>query len=318
MRIQKYASLVTVFALIFGLGGAFLGGCAAAVDPSSPEAQLENVQTIEVNGLERTYRVFVPPNSGNAPLPLVMVFHGGGMTSMPMAKFTGIHEVAAREGFMVVYADGTRTMGLFGTWNVGEAVPQVDAEKKGIDDVAFVRALLEKLKSQYRIDPDRIYATGVSLGGMFSYHLACTMSDTFAAVAVVAGAMTTANCTPTSPVAILVIHGIDDQNVPVSGGRGKSTSKDRSWPPVSRGLEFWSHENGCQGNRDEIFKGTGSTCWTYGPCSSKRPVEYCAVEGGHQWPGQAKPMMWQRLSNIKISTFPASERILEFFKANPK
>ena len=317
MSARKNRSLYMLFALMLGLGGVFLSGCAGAVAPSPPP-QLKDVQKIQVGGLERTYRVFVPPTSGTTPLPLVMVFHGGGMTSMPMAKWTAIHDVAAREGFMVVYADGTRTLGLFGTWNVGSATPQVDAEKKGIDDVAFVRALIEKLRTEHRIDPRRIYATGVSLGGMFSYHLACSMSETFAAVAVVAGGMTTAKCNPVSPVAILVIHGIDDQHVPVAGGRGRHTSKNRSWPAVSKGLEFWGKENGCQGNRKEIFHKADATCWTFGPCSSKRPVEYCSVEGGHHWPGQGKRMLWQKLINEQISSFPASERIWAFFKANPK
>jgi polyhydroxybutyrate depolymerase len=158
----------------------------------------------------------------------------------------------------------------------------------------------------------------MSLGAIFSYNLACNMSETFAAVAIVAGTMAAATCPASAPVAILVIHGIDDDFVPVSGGHGKFTPKGRSWPPVQKGLDFWVKRNGCQEDRHQDFQDAEATCWTYAPCSTHSSVEYCSLKGGHHWPGQAQQFMWQRLLKQGITKFPADEKIWAFFKANTK
>ncbi len=291
---------------------------AKELPPLTLPAELETVHSLEVNGLDRQYRVLAPPVNDGSPLPLVLVFHGGGMTSKMMAQWTWFHEEASRQGYLVAYLDGTRVLWFFGIWNVGSEPPQTAAEKKGIDDVAYVRAVIGDLRKQYNIDPRRIYATGVSLGGMFSYHLACTMPDTFAAIAVVAGSMTTARCAPNSPVAVMVIHGVEDQNVTISGERGKHTAKDHVWPPVRRGLQFWSRKNGCAGVPQETFRSGEAACWSYGPCASDMGLEYCAVRGGHHWPGQGKPMEWQKAAGDRITNFPANDWILSFFGANAK
>ncbi len=307
---------VAGMALALGLIVMSLAGCASPVDPLPTSLAKEH--SIRAGGLDRTYRLFVPQPAGTEPLPVVFAFHGGGMTSQSMAEWTGIYQIAARERFMVVYPDGTRVGPFGGVWNVGSPTPQTQAEKEGVDDVEFIRVLLDRLKREYRIDPRRIYATGVSLGGMFSYYLACSMSKTFAAVAVVAGSMTVGDCAAEAPVAIWAIHGLDDTFVTVTGARARHTAPGHVWAPVSRGLEFWSRRNGCQEVRTESFRGTGASCWTYGPCSTGRPVEFCSVEGGHHWPGQVQPMEWQRWTGQGISDFPASERIWAFFKSNPR
>lgn len=313
------AGRIVVLLLLGTLVGCIGSGAAAKATQSS---QLDEVHHIQVGGLDRTYRLFVPPDPGNSPLPLVFLFHGGGQNSRRAADFSEFHAYAGQRGAIVVYPDGTPQLGLFKKgqdWNVGSIPPQTPAEKKGIDDLGFVRALVKKLESEYKIDPRRIYATGVSLGAIFTYNVACHMSDTFAAVAIVAGALATANCNPDSPVAILVIHGIHDRHVTISGERGKYTAKFTTWPPVSKGLNFWRERNGCSSDRKEDLKEPQATCWLYGPCSTNRPVEYCEIDGGHEWPGQPRTLLWQRLTGVKMSKgFSANRQIWAFFVANPK
>lgn len=275
--------------------------------------QLEKERTVTVNNTERTYRLFVPPsNKPNVPSPLVFVFHGGGMTSEMMADGTQFYLVAEKHNFIVVFPQGIKKL----WYNI---VPVEFANDKSIDDMAFVRAMLKQIQSEYSIDPKRIYATGVSLGGILSYKLACQMSDTFAAVAPVSASMTTTDCDPKSPVAVLHIHAKDDQNIPFTGGRGRHTARGNSFPPVTDGLEFWRKENGCQEKHDEISKAAESECWAYTGCTSKKPVDLCMVEGGHQWPGQYKRALFQILAGVEVAkSFPASEKIWDFFEANPK
>ena len=100
-----------------------------------------------------------------------------------------------REGFIVAYPEGTgRAMAGRFTWNTGSKLPHGWAERRNIDDVSFVRDLIAKLSRDYAVDPRRIYAIGMSKGGMLAYHLACQMSDVFAAVAAVAATMITVGC----------------------------------------------------------------------------------------------------------------------------
>ena len=291
--------------------------CVAVVacSPSghSLPVQLEKEHTVTVDNTERTYRLFVPASyKPDVPSPLVLVFHGGGMTSEMMADGTQFDLVAEQHNFIVAFPEGIKRL----WYNI---VPVEFANDKSIDDIAFVRAMLKQIESQYSIDPKRIYATGVSLGGILSYKLACRMADTFAAVAPVSASMTTTDCHPASPVAVLHIHAEDDQNIPFTGGRGRNTARGNSFPPVTDGLEFWRKENGCQEKRDEISKAAESECWAYTGCASKKPVDLCMVEGGHQWPGQYKRALFQILAGVEVAkNFPASEKIWDFFEANPK
>ncbi|MGF1640957.1 MAG: alpha/beta hydrolase family esterase [Rhodospirillales bacterium] len=309
--------LAAVLALVAGVG---CSGKGAPAEDGLPPQLLEQ-HRIVVGGLERTYRLFVPPSDqGGGPFPLVLLFHGGGGNGLQFARVTRADELAVREGFVVVYPDGMPLVGPLGRggdWNAGADPPQTPAEIDRIDDVAFVRALLEKLAGQYRIDPKRIYATGLSRGAMLSYHLACTLSERVAAIAPVAGAMTTADCRPKEAVAVLHIHGLTDQFVRVEGGRG--VTQRYEWPAVGDGLAFWRRANGCPEPREPTLETTVAQCWQHRGCASGRPVGFCAFEGGHVWPGQPDPPRWQeRLGMKPVAGFSASEHVWAFFKANPK
>lgn len=275
-------------------------------------------QVISVDGMKRTYLLYVPPSYAKSrPASLLFAFHGGGGTSQSMVDLSQFDTLADQYGFIVVYPQGIER-----AWH-GFGYPQFVDDKpvdgKVVDDVAFVRAMIERIKSEYAIDSRRIYAAGLSLGGMFSYHLACRMSDTFAAIAVASSSMITANCKPQSPVAVLHIHPRNDEVVPLAGGQSTIVGLKSTWPPVENGINFWRERNGCAKNRNEVFNRGGSTCWAYAGCSGDKNVEFCLVEGGHQWPGVPNRALWQMMTGAQVDhDFPASERIMEFFQAHPK
>ena len=227
---------------------------------------------------------------------------------------TGMNDVADRYHFIAVYPQGVNAGGLGrgGTWNVGQAW-----DRSTTDDVAFARAILQNLERSFPLDRRRIYATGLSLGGMLTYRLACEMSDTFAAIAPVSAAMTEPNCRPHSPVAVFHVHGTADENVPLHGGAGRLTGVGRSWPPVARGIEFWAQFDHCGRSPASAADGPETTCYTYPGCRAS--VELCLIRGsGHGWPG-SPPKRWQQLVGDYVSaTFPTSVRIWEFFAAHPK
>src|SRR5690349_10772024 len=136
---------------------------------------------VQAGGLTRTYTLCVP--AGIVPgrsLPLVLAFHGGGGDGAGMQRLTHFNDIAQRERFLVAYPDGIRRH-----WNDGRHL-----EAAGVDDVAFVKALLDDVASFQPLDQQRVYATGMSNGGIFTHYLATKLGERLAAVAPVAGGIT--------------------------------------------------------------------------------------------------------------------------------
>lgn len=287
MRVFHFADARS---LVGALLAAFLAWWAS---PARSQEMAPYDRTVAVDGVERSYIVHIPPSAAR-PAPVVLLFHGGGGRPEAIERKTGMNNVADQHGFIVVYPAGApRASGRRSTWNVGGPESANSA-----DDVAFVQAILRDLERTTPIDRARIYATGMSMGGVFSYRLACELSDTFAAIAPVAATMVEPSCRPRNPVAVLHIHGTDDDRIPLNGGRGEMTAGGRSWPAPQEGLSFWSRFDSCGGQPTRSTDGSAS-CTTYGQC--RGAVEYCVIDGGgHAWPEGA------------------SERIWAFFAAHPK
>lgn len=267
---------------------------AAASGMIAATARAELVeQSLEFGGTTRTYLLSVPKSyQPGAPTALVMIFHGQKTDAAYVADSADMHKLGEREGFIVVYPQGLKN-----TWNSGGRKDQNWAEEHDIDDVGFVRALIETLSKQYSIDRRRIYAAGISNGGRMSYRLACDASDLFAAIASVAGPLTRANCNPSQAVSILHIHGTRDWINPFEGGR----SLGRTVPSSAEGLKLFAQRGRCK-TTQKARGGEGSI--EYGDCIDNRRVELLMVPGGkHRWnqPG--------------IDT---SQEIWRFFSANGK
>ena len=297
-----------------------MAGCGRGFAKVKRQASELDLHTITVNGEERTYFIYVPRSYRGRPVPLVVYFHGGGGSGDGEAKAGRWPEMAERGDFIAVFPNGTsRFSNEGGTWNAGSDQPSGYAEEHNVDDIAFVRALLQAVEQSYAIDRHRIYASGMSKGAIFTYHVACAMPEVFAAIAPVAGTLTNSSCNLSQPVALLHIHGTDDQNVPFEGGRGSYTRSGAEYPPAMRGIEFWRAENRCNTKPEQVSKGEDTSCWRFSGCSSGATVGYCLVEGGgHAWPGQ-KPMRWQKLLGVKVTqNFDATSAIWDFFSQHPK
>ncbi|ADM09554.1 LpqC [Parvularcula bermudensis HTCC2503] len=268
---------------------------------------------VRAGGMTRNYLLYVPRNlNSERPTALIMAFHGGGGNAKNMADFSGLPKLAERANILVAFPNGTKGRSANGgTWNAGSGLNQGSAEKRGVDDVAFVRAMLQDIERRYKVDQRRIYATGISKGGMFSYLLACRMSDTIAAIAPVAATMTTRSCNPSKPVRVLHIHGTEDSNIPLEGGSGSLSLANNadSYPSVQQTIDFWRRENKCSGSIQSTQKTPDTIC--YSSCSA---VQYCVIRGGgHSWPGM-EPKFWQKALDIETTqTFNAESAIWQFF-----
>ncbi len=251
--------------------------------------------TIQKDGLTRMYRVHVPSKYDPAmPTPLLFALHGGGGSMDYMADDANYGQIAAseRNGFVVVFPNGFSKMksGKFATWNAGNCC--AGARDENVDDVSFIRQIVNNITLQMNIDRNRVYATGMSNGGMMSYRLACEMSDVFKAIASVAGTDNTRSCTPKNPVPILHIHARNDTHVLFTGGAGESLrdeSKVTDFASVADTVSKWVRLNGCSATPRRILEKTGAYCEVYSQCLGNVQVQLCVTEtGGHSWPGAKK------------------------------
>ncbi|MBI5304636.1 MAG: polyhydroxybutyrate depolymerase [Chloroflexi bacterium] len=267
-------------------------------------------------GRERTYTVHLPRGIGDEhSYSLVIVLHGGGGNDDNAARMTGFSALADKEEFIVVYPNGTgRLQDRILTWNAGNCCGY--ALDNTVDDVGFIRALIEQLQREYPINPQRIYATGISNGGMMSYRLACELSDQLAAIAPVAGALNV-ECKPAQPVAVIAFHGTADQHVLYNGGVPKiqADSHPREDKSVAYAMSFWVKQNQCNTLAQKSERGKVST-ESYTSCRNNADVTLFTLKDfGHAWPRGARGTVWADDPKADIS---ATDVMWEFFKQHPK
>jgi len=243
-------------------------------------------RTVRVGASERSYEIDVPAHRERAQaLPVVIVFHGGGGAADSVRRQSRMSARGEADGFITVYPQGSGGIaGRLKTWNAGTCCGP--AMQQRIDEMAFVAALLDDLAAAVAIDRARVYATGISNGGMMAYEVACAFADRIAAIAVVAGEMTALErCRPSRPVPVLVIHGSDDRNLPVDGGVGAKAFAVHDVRSVAAAVEFWMRHDGCADSARSEVAGTVRRT-RYASCSGGSEVEFVMIEGGgHSWPG---------------------------------
>jgi polyhydroxybutyrate depolymerase len=321
---QKIVLVLGVLLLVFlflagvrSIRHARLGLQLRAQDLKSISKPGDYRRTLTVGGLERSYIVHVPrAYDGRRLLPLVIVLHGGGGNAENAMRMTGMSDKADKEGFLVVYPNGSgRLKGRLLTWNAGYCCGYSLDHK--IDDVGFIRALIEDLEKNANIDATRIYATGESNGAMMTYRLGCELSDKIASIAPVAGALGDENCRPEYPLPVIIFQGTSDQHVLYGGGKPKKSlgRREREDKPVSYAVSFWVKHNGCSPVPQRHEKGS-IIQETYTSCrDGAEVVLYTIKGGGHAWPGGKKGRPQADEPTQEIS---ATDLMWDFFMRHPK
>lgn len=273
-------------------------------------------QTLMVGSTERSYLIHLPTNyDGKAAVPLVMVFHGGGGNGANAERMSEMSPKADAEGFIAVYPNGTgplKNNEQLLTWNAEHCCGY--AMKNNIDDIGFIRTLVIDLQRQYRIDPARIYATGMSNGGAISHRLGLEASDVFAAIAPVAAASQMRMKVAMGPIPVFMIHGDADENVPIDGGLGPKAIERQIRDPLAEVARFWVAANSCNAvpvvsedaiQRMEKYAGPqGNDVWVL-----------IAKGIGHTWPGGGKG---RAVADDPGSAIEATDLIWDFFETHPR
>ncbi|MFO0918938.1 MAG: PHB depolymerase family esterase [Planctomycetaceae bacterium] len=276
----------------------------------------DHVRKITVDDLERTYYVHVPPQYDPKTLtPLVIALHGAGMNGRMMEWFSGLSETADQAGFIIIYPSGTGREPLL-TWNAGWFNGKINR----VDDVKFLREMLDEAGDLLHVDPQRIYACGMSNGGMMCYRLAAELSDRIAAIAPVAGTIALEECHPSRPVPVLHFHGTQDELVPFRSDPANLVGL-MGVKGAEESVETWVKLNGCEvspvvdtlSDSEDDLKVVRTT---YRGGKNDAEVVLITIEGGgHTWPGERPPVTLLGKSAMGIS---ANEMMWEFFQKHPR
>ena len=251
--------------------------------------------SIRLDGRTRTYWLYAPPMPPPAP-GLLLVLHGGGGDAERIRLLTDrrAEEEADRHGFLVVYPDG-----FDHGWNgCGRSWPQ-RANVDNVDDVRFLRVLVNRIVESRGVDPSRVWALGFSNGGHLALRLALEAPDDFRAVAAVAASLPTEeelDCVPSGrPASVMIINGTADPINPYDGGEVRTEKTGRSGV-VRSSMESARYFAALNGSPDEpeltlASSSAGSRIdlarWT-GPTGHE--VVLVTVQGaGHSIPGSTAP-----------------------------
>jgi polyhydroxybutyrate depolymerase len=270
-RVLLIAVLLSL-ALLAPLGEGGPTAADAGASACAARASGEFTMTVRAGGLVRSALVHVPSAGRGRALAVVLAFHGAGGSGESMADYSQLSPLADHDHFIVVYpsAAGKRHF-----WTLNASNP------KDPDDLGFIKALLKALPGRVCMDPERVYATGVSNGGGFTARLGCVLSSQIAAIAPVAGGYSSLDpCQPERPVSVLEIHGTADPVVPYNG---KPPSYGGSVP---RFLSGWAGLDHCADAAAPVFVARGTERFDWPSCGSGTEVLHFRLSGvGHTWPG---------------------------------
>lgn len=266
------------------------------------------------DGLRREYLVHVPASyRPGRPAPMLVALHGGGGSADFQADDSKYKLISKSEeaGFIAVFPNGYSRWpgGMLATWNAGGCCAA--AQKNDVDDVGFIREVIARMKRQASIDPKRIFATGMSNGGMMSWRLACELPE-IRAIAAVAGTDNTAHCAPAHPVPVIEFHALDDDHVPFNGGKGDLSFVQVDFASVAASQAKWVKIDHAAAEAKRVLSVAGAHCDLHAVRAGGAPVELCVTDtGGHSWPG-AGSQQGRKQPSMAIS---ANDLMWNFFSS---
>lgn len=296
MSFKKISFIFTLPLLLVSCGGSGSSGDTAPVNtinptpsPSAITSNLTNQAKGTINGeiiyneIKREFILYIPSSyNSNKKQPLVFNFHGYGSNANEQMNYGDLRAQADANGFVLVHPEALDDIAGKSYWNIGGWSVSLH------DDIEFIENLINLMMDKYSINSERIYSTGMSNGGFFSFHLACNLPASFAAVASVTGSMsyeTFDSCNPRKPTPVMQIHGSFDVTVPFEG------NDILNMKSIMDVMGYWQTNNQC----DEYLLSLpgilpGTTSWTetylYDNCASgTQNILHYVIGAGHIWPG---------------------------------
>ncbi len=281
-------------------------------------------RTLRFDGIERTYRVHVPLKyDGKQKVPIVIVLHGFGGNSKNVLEQGKWIEKSEKEGFLAVGLDGmlkhpTQRESFLSnprSWNSGGLTH--NRENKA-DDVGFVNAAIDRVRSDFSVDANRIYVTGFSNGAAMAFRVGAELSDRIAAIAPVANSFLSNSDRLKYPVALLMIWGTADPLSPINGGQVRRSGQIAFRPSAIDSWQKWGQLLHCSLIPQTIYDRNGVKGQKFTSCSANSDAAFYRIDGmGHNWPG-GRNMLPERIVGQKSNAIDATDLIWEFFTQHPR
>jgi len=269
-----------------------------------PHPSGQTTQAFLFDGRIRTYQLYVPPAyTGGRAVPVVFNFHAFGSNAREQMVYGNFKPEADQYDFLIVAPDGQVP---------GDRHFNLTGEPGLQNDVQMVDALLDRIESQFCVDPRRVFSTGMSDGGGMTSALACTMYTRFAAFAPVALQAYRPGCGGNAAIPIEAFKGTADPIVPYNGGVTRCCGH-QVVGSAPKAMASWAAHNGCTGYTDTMIgNDVSKRVWT-GCRTRGNVIFYRVIGGGHTWPGSIPIGLLGKTTNA----ISASELIWQFFQAHP-
>jgi polyhydroxybutyrate depolymerase len=239
---------------------------------------------------DRPYGLQVPAGyDGQSPVPLVLLLHGYTASGTKQAKYFGLPALADKEGFLLAYPDGTRDRLGNRFWNATDAC--CDFFHSGVDDVAYLDAVIDDIAARYPVDPARVFVVGHSNGAFMAHRYACDRAARVAAIVTLAGMQwkDQSHCQAGSPVSVLHVHGRNDETIKYDGGYTPAAA----YPGAVETVGDWAAADGCSGDLaatgrrldlDRTVVGDETAEQAFSGCPGGVGIGLWTIEGGGHVP----------------------------------
>jgi polyhydroxybutyrate depolymerase len=272
-------------------------------------------EAVQIQGRQRTFLLFAPRGGPRKErLPILIALHGGLGNGSRAAQQTGLAKYVESLGMLAIFPDAGGKQ-----WNDGR-----ETTNNGLDDVAFLRAVITTAAQNWGGDPSRVFVVGASNGGMMAQRMACDAADVVTAVGAVVANMPehlAASCRPSRPIPIVLISGTKDRLMPWDGGVVTSSPiLGGAGGKVLSALEtfdLWSTFDGCRQPEVSQLAGIPVKRHSTTGCQSGTQVVLYEIDGGgHGWPGgkDVRGPLARLILGDSTKVISASSILIQFFK----
>jgi polyhydroxybutyrate depolymerase len=299
--------------------------CALGVGNSIALAATVQHLEIVAEGHTWTYHLHVPLQARSGGAPLVVVFHGAGGNGKDYLTKNGWAALSEQKGFVVAAPDGLPALPRLPAnfrinprlWNSGQL--NANSLRAKINDIVFVRALLDDVAQRTSVDKNRIYATGHSNGAGMTFKIGADLSSLFAGIATVMGLNTSEGAHPTKALPTLMLIGTRDPLNPLAGGERQLPWGKSTVPPISHGIQAWSQSLNCTTPAVQERDDDQVTIERFKRCRDGASYTIWYLKGqGHAWPGGQDSGLPESVMGPNITRVKATDLIWQFFSSLPR
>lgn len=282
----------------------------------------QEVIYLDVAGVRRRYVLYCPHRvalSGER-VPLLVMLDGRGGTAWTAMRTTRWNDKADQEGFVVAYPEATRLdpdgpqhfLTNPQMWNAGAGGS--DAERTDVDDLGFLRMMMDDVREHVRVRPDACFMTGFSNGAAMTYRYALAYPETLAAIAPVSGHFRSHGIPMRKPVPMIAMFGRLDPLSPYAGGEvALPWGKTERRPAAIESIHAWAKLCGHDPAVGQLLVEPGMSRLRFGQPGTRDEIEFITVDDlGHVWPGGHR-LIPESLVGGTSNRVMANDEIYAFF-----